>query len=57
MPERPEHDDERPLAGEIDPQDAPPADGPGHQGEPGSEPDEDHVIEEKGGGEGSGPDG
>ncbi len=56
-PENPGREGERPLADDIDPEDATPADGPGHQGEPGSEPDDDHVIEEKGEGEGTSADG
>ena len=48
QPETPDRESERPLARDIDPQDATPADGPGHPGEPGSDPDDDHVIEEKG---------
>ena len=57
QPETPDRDSERPLADDIDPQDATPADGPGHPGEPGAEPDDDHVVEEKGEGERSSEDG
>ena len=52
-----DRDREQPLAADIDPDDATPAEGPGHQGEPGSEPDEDRVVEEKGQGEGTVADG
>lgn len=49
--ETPDRDDERSLAEQIEPEDAKPADEPGYTGEPGREPDEDHVVEEKARGE------